>query len=479
MHVRNRDFAELIDIIAESIILIDTRARILEINRTAAERLGDSIENLVGRDFMTLMPPALALARRVYFDEALLSRQAVRFEDERDGMRFAITVYPVLEEGRRVDRLLIFARDITEQTRAAEALRKSEELSRIALTSSRDFIAVLDEEGRIDRTNAWNERLPGLDDGAFLGADFAELWQGEDQAAARQALVNARLGRPGSFEGIFLPTGGAPRWWNVAVNRLGDSPKKPFGYLVVARDITERRRMIEERYAAVEEEALLGRLAGAVAHKVNNPLFAIRMQVNALARDLPPDAKIEEKIRIILEQADRIESTTRALLGLVRRSGGRERADLAQMLRSLLLLYESDFTAQGIRCAIELPESLRVERCDGDRMKQAFIGLIEYGRRALSPGGHFSLKGAATETAVEITLEHDGVGLGDQPELIFMPCSLAAGSGMGLAVVKRTIEQHGGAIAAENRSADEGGGARIRICLPNGAVRSDNVGRET
>jgi len=104
---------------SESIFLVDRDGMVLDINAAAAERLG-IVDSIVGKNLLDYFPPDLAAARKVKVERVLESKQPVRFEDERDGRVFQVTACPVFEIGGGVNRVAVYAKDITEQRRAEQ-----------------------------------------------------------------------------------------------------------------------------------------------------------------------------------------------------------------------------------------------------------------------------------------------------------------------------------------------------------------------
>jgi signal transduction histidine kinase len=231
-------------------------------------------------------------------------------------------------------------------------------------------------------------------------------------------------------------------------------------------DITERKKLEEERFNAIEKDAMLGRLAATVAHEVNNPLFAIKMQAETLKKRLAGDEAETGKVSLILDQVDRIARTVKGLLGLARRRDeGDSAVDLGAMIRNVLLLYDVGFVARNIRIRLELPAAPILIRANGDRIQQVFINLIENARQMITSGGEIGIVLRAVGNEVELTVEDNGPGFSVPAETLFAPdFSLRpGGTGLGLAIARRIVEEHAGAITAENRAE---GGARFKVILP-------------
>ncbi|MCJ7523291.1 MAG: PAS domain S-box protein, partial [Dehalococcoidia bacterium] len=132
----------------DSAILIDRAGIILDLNRVAADRFGKTVDELIGVNIYDIVPPDVAKGRRAQARKVISSGMPTRFEDERAGIIFDSTYYPIFDARGKVTRLAIFARDITERKQAAEALRQSEERYRTIVENIRDVIWTTDKDLR-------------------------------------------------------------------------------------------------------------------------------------------------------------------------------------------------------------------------------------------------------------------------------------------------------------------------------------------
>ena len=109
----------------ESVFLLEADGTLLMLNEVGAQRMGGSLEELLGYNLHSLLPPEVRQRRQPFIDQALATGRHVRFEDERNGRWMINHVHPILDAGGRVVRLAVFSRDITERKEAEEALRAS------------------------------------------------------------------------------------------------------------------------------------------------------------------------------------------------------------------------------------------------------------------------------------------------------------------------------------------------------------------
>ncbi len=133
--------------------------------------------------------------------------------------------------------------DITDRKLNEEALRRSEEFTRRVLESNHDCIKVVDLEGHLLYMNESGQALMEIDDfSAYTRAHWLDFWQGDDAAAAQDALVTATAGGVGRFDGYCATVKGTPKWWEVVVTPILDANGRVEQILSVSRDITDRKQ---------------------------------------------------------------------------------------------------------------------------------------------------------------------------------------------------------------------------------------------
>jgi PAS domain S-box-containing protein len=219
--------------------------RILVANEATARLLGYSREELASMSLADICMPEdrPRLLERV-------SRQAgdttgVWTCTTRDGTAIELHMFvgPVTVEGREAR--LALAHDVTREPRAQEALS--------VIESSPDCIQVLELDGRIRSMSPGGQRVLGIDDiGPYLGRSWVDMFR-EDASAAQAALEQARRGETARFEGLVPTAAGAPRWWETIIAPIRDPAGEQHGLVSISRDITERRRLEQERQQLYDE----------------------------------------------------------------------------------------------------------------------------------------------------------------------------------------------------------------------------------
>lgn len=119
-------FQALLNASADSAFLMDTKGTILAINEIGALRLQKSVGELTGENAYDLLPPQVAKPRKARATKVIRSGKGCRFQDERNGIVFDNTVYPVIDNRGKVTQLAVYGRDITRQKQAENGLKQRE-----------------------------------------------------------------------------------------------------------------------------------------------------------------------------------------------------------------------------------------------------------------------------------------------------------------------------------------------------------------
>jgi two-component system NtrC family sensor kinase len=233
--------------------------------------------------------------------------------------------------------------------------------------------------------------------------------------------------------------------------------------------VEQRTRELRQTQAQViraEKMAAVGRLAGSVAHEVNNPLQAIALHLQLIADEgLNPTAL--EQIVIVRQEFDRIAEIVQRLLDFQRpKKGRRAQQEIPALLDEVLALAGKQLQETGIRVTLEVEEELAPISAVGDQVKQVFLNLILNAIEAMPGGGELTIRGRGSAGQVVVSFADSGVGIAPEVmEQLFEPffSTKHSGSGLGLAVSQEIVSAHGGTLEAGRRPVR---GAVFTVRLP-------------
>lgn len=253
----------------------------------------------------------------------------------------------------------------------------------------------------------------------------------------------------------------------LTVTFLRDGEGAPRGYIVVLDDLTDERRLQEE-LRIKDRMAAIGEMAAGLAHEIGNPLAAISGSVQVLSRSTEGDSAQAKLLGITLRESQRLDRTVKSFLKL---AGSRQRrienVDIAALLaEDTALLRNSDDVQESHTIEVRLePESATI-RADPDQIGQIFWNIARNALQAMPDGGKLLITGILDATVYRIDFTDTGSGMTEEERSkLFHPFKsfFDQGTGIGMAIVYRIVEEHGGNIVAES---EVGEGTTIRVELP-------------
>jgi PAS domain S-box-containing protein len=173
-------FRSMIHAIQEAALLISTSGDVFAANATVAGRLGETTESIIGKNIYDLLPPEEAVERRDTIAQVISTGNPVIGEIQREDRILISSVNPVFNQGKKVERVAIFATDITRLKKAQKQIFASEERMRALLEGSSDMVQVLDEKGTIHYVSPSMERILGYDPRLPLGDSAFKIVHPDD-----------------------------------------------------------------------------------------------------------------------------------------------------------------------------------------------------------------------------------------------------------------------------------------------------------
>jgi signal transduction histidine kinase len=237
-------------------------------------------------------------------------------------------------------------------------------------------------------------------------------------------------------------------------------------------DKSQELRETQDMLLRSRSLAAIGSLGAGVAHEINNPLTGILGVAQLLLGDLPEDHPFRPMVRDIEDQALRIESIVHNLLRLAQRQAGEDQRalDLGAIVDDALeLCGQKAFRDSGIAIEKRIPSPGPPVRGNAAQLQAAVIHLIQNARHAMAGGGTLTLESSLPEAGL-LRLKVADTGHGIDPEHLprifdpfFTTKARHADTGIGLSVVHKIIEDHGGTIRVESQ---RGLGTSFSITLP-------------
>jgi signal transduction histidine kinase len=249
-------------------------------------------------------------------------------------------------------------------------------------------------------------------------------------------------------------------------------------FLLAVHDRTEELRARRD-IVAREKLATVGTLAAGVAHEVNNPLAAIRMEAELLGMK-HPSPEITGATQAIMREVDRAARIAKSLLRLATQSHGRmDEVDVGQILTDIVAVRAPLVGEVGVQMRVSAPGGLPAVLARGGDLEQVYMHLLTNAEDAVQgrPRQEIEVKAELTPDGVRVTVDDSGPGVPlDLRVKVFDPFFTTKApdkaSGLGLAMCQRIVSELGGRIWVEDGDL---GGARFVVELPTAIGRATGV----
>jgi signal transduction histidine kinase len=354
---------------------------------------------------------------------------------------------------------------------AAEEARAGRELLEQALENSGVGLRVLDEALQPQFVSEqWRRWFPpgtAEERTALTGVSAPD-------SVLRRTLADSSVQR----SEIALPApGAAGRTFAVTTAPLHDPSGRTDRAVELVQDVTAEKES-QQRVLKASKLAVVGEVAGKLAHEINNPTAIISAKGRLLLSDRRAEMspKVAHEVERIVDLADRVAGIAKGLLAYGRPSvAPRARLDPALPVRRALSLVEDQANRQGVRIVDQMEATLPSIDASAPELEQVFLNLFLNALDFMPEGGVLAVTArpegahlARGRTAVEIVVADTGPGIpADVRERVFEPFFTTKeegrGSGLGLAVCQGVVRSHGGEMELEARP---GHGARFVLRLP-------------
>jgi len=327
------------------------------------------------------------------------------------------------------------------------------------------IVAVTDVKGRIKYVNDKfveiskypREELLGQDhriiNSAYHSKEFIrDLWH---------TIANGRIWR-GEIRNRAKD--GSFYWVDTTIVPFLDERGRPYQYMAIRYDITERKRseaLLREQAAL----ARLGEMAAVVAHEVKNPLAGIRGALQVIGGRMPDTSRDKTIVGDIVSRLDALNAIVHDLLVFARpRDPQLGPVPLADLLESTIALLRRDPAFAGVEVAVSGDNP--VVQADSEQLKTVFQNLVLNAAQATDGSGRVTVSIARDTQTASVAIADSGPGIPlDVRDRIFEPffTTKHRGTGLGLPTARRVVERHRGTLDVE---CPPSGGTLVTVTLP-------------
>lgn len=358
--------------------------------------------------------------------------------------------------------------DISSRKKAENALKESiKELEDMHYAINQSLIvAITDDKGVIIEVNEKFSEVSGYGRGELIGQThkivnsgyhskefFEKMWK-----TVRECKVWKGEIRNKAKDGSFY-------WVDTTIVPFFSEEGKPFQYLTIRYDITERKQS-EEMLHRQDKLAAVGQLAAGVAHEIRNPLTSMKGYTEFLQLDETDENK-QEYLEIIMEEINRVNEIVEEFLQLAKPQAlTLEMKNLVPIIQNVISLTEFEARKKNITLISDCNDEEIFVRCDENRLKQVILNIIKNGMEAMPDGGFIKVMTELKEDKVQISITDTGIGIPPEElkrlgEPFFT--TKKSGNGLGLMISFKIIESHLGNVFVESEANK---GTVFKIVLP-------------
>jgi signal transduction histidine kinase len=387
-------------------------------------------------------------------------------DESRTGM---VTVMRDVTDLRRAD--LELRTNLDKLRLAEEIVRQDRDRLNVVIENVGDPIVVADNSAKIVLLDPLAKELFGT------GDNVREVEMVENEAKLDAYLTSftfSFLDHQNKAVHLFNPVMGANIEYAARSGKIYDARGQVAYTVTVLRDFSTWKKLeqlqMERRMLEMEKFAATGRLAGTIAHEINNPMEAIKNAIFLLRNKVEPDA--QPVYDALKSETDRVTRIVRQMLGLYRNAGHLATFDLNVIVEDTLTLFSRPLAKDGIEIEKRFNPLPQIKG-SADQFRQLLSNLVVNAQDSMADGGKLTIRTARAKSSrgsyeeISLLIADTGSGIpNDIRTTMFEPFVTTKGekgTGLGLWIVKGIVENHGGRIQVRSSA---GKGTIFRIVLP-------------
>lgn len=388
----------------------------------------------------------------------------------KDGTHYWVdtTIVPFLNSSGKPYQYVAIRTDITDRKRAEEYLKETmkensdikfalDQSSIVAFTDAKGIITSVNDKfceiSKYSREEIIGKAHSILNSGYHSNEFFKNLWKSIGEGKVWKGEIRNKA------------KDGAYYWVDTTIVPFLNEQGKPYQYLAIRNDITERKEQ-EEVLHRQDKLAAVGQLAAGVAHEIRNPLTSMKGYTEFLQLD-EQDPERLEFLNIILDEIERVNMIVEDFMVLAKpKAVELEEKNVVPVIKNVVSLLEFEARKKNVRLHLDCNQEIIQIECDENRLKQVFLNFIKNGIEAMPNGGDLYVRTLIHENNVQISIQDTGVGIPKEKlnklgEPFFT--TKKNGNGLGLMVSFKIIESHNGKVFVES---EPNKGTTFNILLP-------------
>ncbi|MBP7215829.1 MAG: PAS domain S-box protein [Candidatus Omnitrophica bacterium] len=478
--------SKLIDNANVLMLYLDNHGYVVVCNKKVEDITGRRKENIIGSHWLNLFSYTheghikQQLFKAVVDDTLNYKRlnnfESSIFDAKKQEYLIFWSIIPILLEASQLEKfsliegVLFIGHDITDFKEKDTALKKIDDTLKNIFTSIKEYaLYVANLNGNITYYGMGSETMFGWQKHEIIFKPVSTLHT-EHDAKTRLAQILEQVQQTGQLETEIELVKKDGQGFPVAltINRFLDAGGNLSGYIFMAKDITEKKKL-EYKVFQTEKLAAIGQLAAGLAHEINNPLFVISGRLELLSEENSISDKLKQDLNLISVQADRIRKLVDQLLNFARKAPPKlETISVNDVVESVFPLLSFHKLPEGkVDIVKEFSPNLPPIKGDVSQLQEVLVNLCVNAHQAMPEGGVLTISTSNIQNIfAQITVSDTGHGIAPNDlKNIFMPffTTKKVGTGLGLSICYNIIKNHNGTVDIESQV---GKGTTFTIRLP-------------
>jgi len=465
---------------AQDIICIkDLEGRYLYVNPATMHYIRIPRDEVIGKTDVEIFKASLAKAMATH-DQEVLDKDRTLFFNEKmtvngQTYHFHTVRFPILNDQGEMVSFAIMARDMTEEIELQKEVRQHKEYLENILANSSDMIITTDLHGHVVTFNPAAEHMLGYSSNEILGVSIEKVWKAPEMRKQLMAEVKVR-GAVNNYPATLIAKKGGAVEISLSLSQLRDSNDNVLGTVGISKDVTEENRL---RRQLMEQERLaaVGETVAGVTHCMKNVLNGLKGGAYLLNVGLKREDSdlVEEGWGNVQKGIDRINRLSLDMLSYCRnRKPTLMPTDPLQFAQETVDLISKSAGQEGISISCNGEKGPPVE-LDPDAMGRALLNLTTNAVDACREKSYAEGEHPKVEVSIKrgkgdlrFIVADNGVGMSEDTRnklfSRFFSTKDGRGTGLGLCVTQKIIEEHGGKIGVESSPKR---GSTFTISLPD------------
>ncbi|BCB05721.1 EAL domain-containing protein [Bacillus sp. KH172YL63] len=426
-------------------------------------KFGMNPSQIIGKDLFDILTKEEAARKHTYYERAWEGEDNVSYEGSINGVPYMARLGAV-KKGGMIEEVICSCIDMTEQKRVEKALGDSEQKYRLIAENMSDLISIIDAEGNLLYASPSHEAVLGYKEGRYSeNLNVLQYIHPEDEAVVIQTLkymINNK--KPLEIEFRYKHVNGEWMFLETSATPILGKDGEVEQIIAVGRDMTEKKRA-EKLLWNTEKLALVGEFAAGVAHEIRTPLTTIKGFIQLFEQGELND----EYFTFIYEEFERMEEIVSEFLTLAKQKPVQlQQTAPGKLIEEVLNFMSAVARLKNVRLSSTIDKEIGPIHCDINLMKQVLIHLLRNSIEATPDGGVIDVFAKETKGYVIFRVEDNGIGISkERIKKLGEPfySNTEKGTGLGLMLCFRVIQQHNGSIKIES---EENQGTTVEVILP-------------